>query len=137
VDGLSAANVIQNGISQNLLGHQLPDAPNLTLSFGAQYAWNIFTDWNAAVRGDFHFQGAAYTRLFNAPTDHLRSYVNLNLSVTLVNDKNGLLVQMYAKNVLNALQITGFSPSSITFGDTTGVTALDPRMVGVSLTKNF
>lgn len=137
VDGLTAGNVIANGLSQNLFGRQLPSAPNFTFNVGAQYNWDMLTGWNATLRGDFHFQGSAYTRLFNTPTDRVHSYVNLNMSLTLENDQDGWLVQLYGKNVLNALQITNFSLASITFGDTTGVASLDPRIVGISVTKNF
>jgi outer membrane receptor protein involved in Fe transport len=137
VDGLNAGNVIANGLSQNLLGHQLPGAPGLTLSTGAQYSWDLTSDWNSTIRGDFYLRGAAYSRLFNAPTDKVNSFINLNLTVTLANNNDGWLVQLYGKNVLNALQITNFGLSSITFGDTTGVAALDPRMVGFSVTKSF
>ena len=89
------------------------------------------------MHGDIYFQGPAFATFFNLPTDRLNAWQNVNLTLTFAQPSSGWQVQFYGKNILNQAAITGATTSSITFGDTTTVSVLDPATYGVSVSKKF
>jgi iron complex outermembrane receptor protein len=125
------------GFSKNLDGNKLPNAPPLTISFGAQYTLPITTDWAGTLRGDYYWQDYSWARVFNDnPYDRIRGYTNVNLTLILTN-QNGWQVMGYMKNVFNVTAITGTFLNSDDSGLTTNVFLTDPRLVGVRVTKNW
>ncbi len=125
------------GFSKSLAGHELPNAPPFTLSFGAQYSMPVLQDWAATLRGDFYWQADSWARIFNDnPYDRLHGYTNLNLALILSSD-DGWQVMGYIKNVFNTTAITGDFLNSDDTGLTTNVFLTDPRLYGVRVTKNF
>ena len=63
-----------DGVPVNLGGNQLPNAPDWTVSLGAQYTFQIMNDWTAVPRVDFYWQDTSCARIFNAVNDYLKSY---------------------------------------------------------------
>ena len=47
------------GFDKNLTGHQLPNAPPYTVSFGAQYSLPLTPDWAGTLRSDFYWQAGS------------------------------------------------------------------------------
>jgi outer membrane receptor protein involved in Fe transport len=140
-DGLTTtgagATVIQGGLPSDIIGNQLPNAPHYTLSVGGQYTWGLGEGWTSTLRGDLYFQGDAFARFYNLPTDVLKSWENVNMTLTFANPTTGWRAQLYVKNLLNTTVISAATPASITFGDTTGIVVNDPRTFGMSLSKRF
>jgi outer membrane receptor protein involved in Fe transport len=125
------------GVPVNLDGKQLPNAPEVTLSFGAQYRMDLGEDWTATLRGDVYYQGSEYTDIYNDPANALKSWENINTSLTFERSNWGLQVQLYCKNLLDAAVITGVGVDSTSLGMSRDIVQLDPRQFGVSLTKHF
>ena len=125
------------GFMKNLAGNQLPNAPHLTLSAGAQYTIPISSDWAATLRGDVYYQTDSFARVFNdKPYDQLRGYASVNLSATFV-DADGWDVMAYVKNLFNAAAITGSFLNSDDTALTTNVFLTDPRLYGLRISKSF
>ena len=125
------------GFNKSLAGHELPNAPPLTLSFGAQYSMPVSADWVGTLRGDFYYQADSWARIFNdKPYDRLHGYTNLNLAL-IFDSSDGWQVMGYVKNVFNTTAITGDFLNSDDTGLTTNVFLTDPRLYGVRVTKNF
>ncbi len=125
------------GFDKDLSGNQLPNAPPLTVSFGAQYSMPLTADWAATLRGDYYWQDYSWARIFNDnPYDRLRGYTNINLALILTS-QNGWQAMAYAKNVLNTTAITGAFLNSDDTALTTNVFVTDPRLIGVRVTKNW
>jgi len=125
------------GFAKNVGGNQLPNAPPLTVSFGAQYTLPITTDWAGALRGDYYWQDYSWARVFNDnPYDRLRGYTNVNLTLIFIN-QNGWQVMLYDKNVFNTTAITGDFLNSDDSGLTTNVFLTDPKLIGIRITKNW
>ena len=125
------------GFAKNLTGHQLPNAPPFTLSFGTQYTVPVSSDWAATLRGDFYFQADSWARIFNDnPYDRLRGYTNVNLALIL-NSTDGWSVMGYVKNIFDTTAITGDFLNSDDSGLTTNVFLTDPRLFGIRVTKDF
>ena len=125
------------GFDKNLSGHQLPNAPPFTVSFGAQYTVPLTPDWAGTLRGDYYWQDYSWARVFNDnPYDRLRGYTNVNLTLIFTN-QNGWQVMLYDKNIFNATAITGDFLNSDDSGLTTNIFLTDPKLIGVRVTKNW
>jgi len=125
------------GFDKDLSGNKLPNAPPLTVSFGAQYTIPITPDWASTLRGDYYWQDYSWARVFNDnPYDHLRGYTNVNLTLIFTN-QNGWQVMLYDKNIFNETAITGTFLNSDDSGLTTNVFLTDPKLIGVRITKNW
>ena len=124
------------GFYADLEGNELPNAPNWTFSFGAQYTFNI-NEWQLTVRGDYYRQSESYARVYNTAYDRLEAWDNTNLSATLENPNSNMVFQLYVKNVFDETPITDFFTNSDDTGLTANVFTLDPRIVGVSITGRF
>jgi len=125
------------GFDKNLAGNQLPNAPPLTASFGAQYSMPITANWASTIRVDYYWQDYSWARVFNDnPYDRLRGYTNVNLTFILTN-QNGWQAMLYAKNLFNTTAITGAFLNSDDQALTTNVFTTDPRLIGIRVTKNW
>jgi outer membrane receptor protein involved in Fe transport len=126
-----------DGCAQNLKGNQLPNSPNWTVSFGAQYVWNLENDWKVTLHGDYYWQDQSYARVYNAANDLLKSWSNVNATLTFDKRDWGLSAQLWVKNAFNAQPITDTYVTDATSGLFTNTFTLDPRTYGVTLTKSF
>jgi outer membrane receptor protein involved in Fe transport len=121
----------------NLAGKELPQSPEFTTSVGAQYTFGIGGNWEMTIRGDYYYQADSFTRVYNSESDELRAWDNYNASILIDNKDMGFSVQIYGKNLGDEDVITGYSTNSDALGLTRGALLLDPRLVGVVLTKSF
>jgi outer membrane receptor protein involved in Fe transport len=125
------------GFDKDISGNQLPNAPHVTLSIGAQYSMPVSEDWAGTLRGDFYYQSDSYARVFNdKPYDQLRGYTNLNFALIFTN-QDGWQAMAYVKNVLDTTAITGAFLNSDDSALTTNIFVTDPRLFGIRLTKNW
>ena len=125
------------GVIQNLEGNELPGAPKWTLSLGAQYSWELPGGWEATARGDYYRQSESYMRYTNNPVDRVRSWENVNATLTFDRPEADLSVQLFVKNLLDDDTIVGFDIADENLGALRNVILLDPRTYGVSVTKRF
>ena len=125
------------GFFQEVGGNELPNAPHWTLSFGAQYRFQLPAGWDATVRVDHYWQDQSFARVYNTEYDRLRSSQNSNFSVWVENRDWGVKAEAYVKNAFDEEPITDAFLNSDDTGLTTNVFTLDPRLVGVSVTKTF
>jgi iron complex outermembrane receptor protein len=136
--GLSMADANYGaGFDTDLSGNELPNAPHWTVNVGAQYGFDIVEGWRGTVRADAYWQSQSWARMYNLGTyDKLHGWYNANLSLWLENDQ-GLKIELYAKNVLDDDPITDAFLNSDDSGLTTNVFVLDPRLIGLSIRKEF
>jgi iron complex outermembrane receptor protein len=125
------------GFFANLSGHHLPNVPEWTQSLGAQYTERFGEDWTATLRADVYHQANSWARVYQDPVDKLRGWYNVNLRLTVSKPSAGLQLEAYVKNLFDDTPITGAFTNSDNTGLTTNVFTLDPRLIGVSLTKKF
>jgi outer membrane receptor protein involved in Fe transport len=67
----------------------------------------------------------------------LKSWSNTNLSFWVTNPTTGITVEAYVKNVFDETPITGAFTNSDDTGLTTNVFMFDPRLIGVSIRKEW
>ena len=125
------------GFAADVGGNELPNSPEFTVALGGQFSFELSRDWLATTRVDYYWQGQSWARVYNTEYDRLRSWSNTNLSLMLFNERHRVAVEAYVKNVFDESPITGTFLNSDDTGLTTNVFTLDPRLVGVSITKRF
>ena len=128
---------VGQGVLVNLNGNDLPNSPNFTVSLGAQYVYELPGEWNATIRGDYYWQDDSYARVYNQQYDKLRSYENVNATLTFDNARLGLNVQLFVKNLTDSQPYTDLYLTDASSGLFLNSFTLDPRTYGVSLTKRF
>jgi outer membrane receptor protein involved in Fe transport len=125
------------GFLADISGHQLPNQPHTTISFGADYNLDLPWGWNGTLHGDIYHQASSWARVYEDPVDRLNAWTNINLSLTLAKPSAGLQIEVYVKNLLNSSPITGAFVNSDNTALTTNVFTLDPRIIGAVITKRF
>jgi iron complex outermembrane receptor protein len=127
------------GLSADLGGNDLPNAPHWTMNIGTQYGRDLFDGaWRVTFRGDAYWQSQSWHRVYNfAPYDKLRGWYNFNLSVRLEQPQKGLVFEAYVKNLLDDTPITDAFLNSDDTALTTNVFVMDPRLIGLSVRKSF
>ena len=128
-----------DGDAVDLDGNDLPGTPDTTLSFGAEYTWEALgnSDWDLRVRGDYYYQASAYSRVWNTGRDQLDSWDNINLSLGLYNDANGLSIEVFGKNIADDDVITGAYLTDDSSGLFTNVFLNEPATYGVTVSKSW
>ncbi|WP_420719878.1 TonB-dependent receptor domain-containing protein [Novosphingobium sp. RL4] len=129
--------VVSDGIPVDLKGKELPDAPNWTVSLGAEYRYDVNDDWSLTLRGDYYRQGKSYARIYNAEIDRLKGWDNINLSFVAASEKQDFSAQLFVRNLANKTVITSTTTNTELFGMTSQLYLNEPRTYGISLTKSF
>jgi len=105
-------------------------SPNLTVSVGAEYAFDLGEVGTLTPRADLSYMGQQWATFFEAPEDNLKARTLLNLQLTYRH--SDWSVQAYATNVLDGVYVSGFSEN---FGS--NYFLLPPRQFGVRVTRSF
>jgi iron complex outermembrane receptor protein len=124
------------GIYDDISGNELPNSPHWTMNIGAQYGFDFAEGWRVTLRGDAYWQSQSWARVYNAVNDKLHGWYNANLSLWIEND-DGLKIELYAKNILDEQPITDAFINSDDTMLTTNIFTLDPRLIGLSIRKEF
>ena len=133
-----------------VVGERLPNAPELTLSLGAQYNFPILSNADAYVRADFSFVDKRNINPPGTPAHGLilSSYEILNLKLGFEIDKWRFVV--YADNVLDEFAEFGASTREggagtwnsiaapgVALGTQRFVSTSRPRTIGISVGREF
>ncbi|MBI1200320.1 MAG: TonB-dependent receptor [Phenylobacterium sp.] len=128
--------LVSEGVPVNLSGNELPNSPHWTVSLGAQYTW-ILGDWDATLRGDYYHQSQTFARIYNSSADRIKSWDNVNLTLTVTNSDLGVELAGFVKNATNEKAITDFYLTDDSSGLYRNAFYTEPRTYGVSVTKRW
>jgi len=135
--GVNAFGVlVSDGYEVDLGGNSLPNSPEWTISLGAQYTWSM-GGWDATIRGDYYRQTDSFSRIYNAATDKLEGWDNVNATFTLVNSGYGLTFEIYGKNLTDEEVLTDTYLTDDSSGLFRNGFYGEPRTYGVAVTKTF
>lgn len=125
-----------DGVAVDLSGNKLPNSPDWTFSFGAQYSWTM-GGWDATLRGDYYRQTDSYSRIYNSDADKLDGWENANATFTLANSGIGLTFEIYVKNIFDDIVLTDTYLTDDSSGLFRNGFYSEPRTYGISVTKTF
>ncbi len=128
-----------DGEAKSLDGNSQPGAPESTFNVGVEYTWDpgSFGNWGLTGRVDYYRQSDSFSRVYNTARDELPSWDNLNATVSLFNDENGIRVDLFGKNISDEEVITGAYLTDDSSGLFTNIFLTEPRTYGVSVTKSW
>jgi outer membrane receptor protein involved in Fe transport len=125
------------GVPENLNGNQLQQTPNLTVSIGAQYTFNLNDGYTLVPRVDYYWQSHMWGRIFHDPADYEASWNVTNAQVTLNAPDKDWYVGAFIKNAFDKTYITGEYLTSSSSGLYTNAFLGDPRTYGVTAGIHF
>ena len=125
-----------DGVAVDLSGKELPNAPEWTLSLGAQYTLE-FGDWTVTPRADYYTQTESFARIYNSDADKIDGWQNLNATLTFDNDAMGVSVEAFVKNATDEEAITDFYLTDDSSGLFRNAFFTEPRTYGVAVTKRW
>jgi len=152
LDGVTVSYVDSDGVTQtatalqpfdgeakSLSGNSIPNAPETTLSLGAEYTWGgmLGGAWDVTARGDYYYQGDSFSRVWNTGRDELESWDNVNLSLILANTENNWTIEVFGKNITDEEVITGAYLTDDSSGLFTNIFLTEPRTYGVTVSKSW
>ncbi len=135
--GSGAFGLISDGVPVNLGGNDLPNAPKWTVSLGVQYTFNIATNWEFTARVDYYHQSETYSRIYNAISDRIPSWDNINVTLTLANPENGLTIDAFVKNATDETALTDTYLTDDSSGLFRNGFYTDPRTYGIAVSYEF
>lgn len=128
--------LISDGVEVNLSGNRLPNSPEWTFSFGAQYTWTV-GNWDATLRGDYYRQTDSFSRIYNSAADKLDGWDNVNATLTVANSEWGVSVELFVKNLTDEEVLTDTYLTDDSSGLFRNGQYNEPRTFGISFTKTF
>jgi iron complex outermembrane recepter protein len=125
--------VYSDGITVNLKGNELIQAPEWTVSLGAQYTHYFDNGWTLTGRADYYWQDDNYARTFNRPMDLIDSWDVVNVQAQLTGRDEAWFARVFVQNLLDDDNITGVYSTDPTSAFFTNAFLIEPRLVGLTV----
>ena len=124
------------GISLDLEGNQLPNAPEASTNVNLRWFGEV--DGNKLTFNiEYYWQSEFYTRIYNTPQDLIQAWDVVNMSLSLTDKRNQWSMNFYVRNSLDKDYITGTYFTGPASGNFTNVFLLDPKTYGANLRVSF
>jgi outer membrane receptor protein involved in Fe transport len=125
-----------DGFLVNIKGNELPNSPGQTIKVGVQHTWNMDA-FDLTARVDYYEQSKSYAREFNDIGDEIPSFSQVNMSLSLDDPEGKWRARAWVRNLKDKEIVTGHYTTSDTSGLYTNYYLTEPRIYGVTFTRNF
>ncbi len=129
--------VLNEGVSVNIKGNTLPQAPNFKWNVGIQYTGEFSNGMTIVPRVDMVYVGDSYGNIFNGAINRIRGYSQINAQVQLNGLDDKWFVRGFVQNLTNNNAITGLYVTDQSSGLYTNIFTLEPRRYGVAAGFKF
>jgi len=136
-DLLPAPYTVDTGVSVDLDGNQLQNAPEWSLSLGAQYTFILPQNYALSLRVDYYWQDDMYGRVFNRPIDRIEDWDIWNAQANLRSPDESWYLRAYVKNVRDDDNAVGMYVTDPSSGLFTNVFTIEPRTYGLAMGYYF
>ena len=133
----SGIEVVSPGVSNNIKGNRLPQAPEYKVSMGAQWTQDFGNGMSLVPRVDMAFTGESFGSVFNNQRTRIESYVVVNAQVQLNGPENRWFLRAYVQNLTDNSAITGLYSTDQSSGNFTNIFTLEPRRYGLAAGFKF
>ncbi|MBB3954081.1 TonB-dependent receptor [Novosphingobium sediminicola] len=126
-----------NGISRNVVGHRLPNAPGLAVSASLEYRFDMGKSGSLTPRIDGKYSSNYYFDVFNDVDTAQKSYATGNLSLTYQPENSKLQIAVFIRNFTDK---TVYASAQRNFTPTPFVNAYQfqaPRTFGARVNYSF
>ncbi len=137
LDPASSAPLLPTGVTQDLSGNELPGAPSVKFSAGAQYVIPFDNGMSLQLRGDLVYTGGYFARPHNREIDRIEGYELVNAQIQLNGDQDAWFVRGFVQNLFDNDAITGQYLTDPSSGLFTNVFTVEPRRYGVAAGFKF
>jgi outer membrane receptor protein involved in Fe transport len=128
--------VLQEGVTTNVKGNELPQSPHYKFSAGIQYTAD-FGDWSLVPRIDLTYTGGYYASVFNKNINRIAGYEVVNAQIQLNGPDDRFFVKAFVQNLTKNNAITGLYVTDQSSGLFTNAFTLEPRRYGVAAGFKF
>lgn len=128
---------LPSGQGVNLQGNQLINAPEVTVTLGAQYTHFFGNGMSLTGRVDYYWQDEFYTTAFNRQQDLIDAWDVINAQVTLTSADEKWFVRVFGQNLGDEDNITGAYQTDPSSGLFTNAFLIEPRLYGATLGVNL
>ena len=125
------------GIPVNIKGNELPQAPNLKFSVGAQYKINFSNDMSLVPRFDLAYTGESFGSIFNGNVNKIKGYAQVNAQLQLNGTDDKWYVRAFVQNLFDSNSVTGQYVTDQSSGLFTNIFTLEPRRYGIGAGMKF
>ena len=129
--------VVNVGLTQNIKGKQLPQAPNYKWNVGVQYDAEFANGMSLVPRVDLIYVGDSFGNIFNGPVNRIRGYSQINAQVQLNGPDERWFVRGFVQNLTDNDSITGLAVNDQSQGVATNIFTLEPRRYGIAAGFKF
>ena len=123
--------VLLSGVPVGLKGRELPGAPNIKASAGAQYEIDL-GNLSLTPRADVILTGSSYGNIFNGNVNRIPSYTQANAQIQLDGPDKRWFVRGFIQNIFDDNSITGLYVTDQSSGLYTNIFTLEPRRYGIA-----
>ena len=125
------------GIPVNIKGNELPQAPNLKFSVGAQYTVNMKNGMSLVPRFDLAYTGESFGTIFNGNVNKIKGYAQVNTQLQLNGTDGRWYVRAFVQNLFDSNSTTGLYVTDQSSGLFTNIFTLEPRRYGIGAGVKF
>ncbi len=129
--------MLPEGVTTNLRGNELPQAPQVKVSLGAQYTFPVGDDMSFIPRVDIAHTGASFGNIFNGAINRVPAYTVINAQMQFNGKDDKWYVRAFVQNLTNNNAITGLYVTDQSSGLFTNVFTLEPRRYGLAAGFRF
>ena len=128
---------VLDGVTTNIRGNRLPQAPTYKWSVGAQYTIDFANGMNIVPRADLNYTGGFAASIFNTFIDRIPGYAVVNMQVQLNARDDRFYVRGYVQNLTNNNAVTGQYVTDQSAGLFTNIFTIEPRRYGIAAGFKF
>jgi outer membrane receptor protein involved in Fe transport len=125
------------GIPVSVKSNQLPDTPEVNISFGAQYTFDLDGGYTLAPRADVYWKSQQYSEIFNTAEDRIPAWAEVNAAIQFNSPDNVWYAKAWLKNAFNSNNVTSSATGSDAQGLFTNLFVEEPRTYGITLGAHF
>ena len=124
------------GITSNIRGNRLPNAPDFKFSAGFQYEAPV-GDMTLTPRMDVVMTGETSGNIFGGSVNAIDSFWQMNAQIQLEGPDKKWFVRAFVQNLLDDNAVTGLYVTDQSSGNYTNIFTLEPRRFGVAAGFKF
>lgn len=129
--------VLNAGVTVNIKGNKLPQAPNFKFSVGTQYVTELSNGMKVTPRVDLTYTGDSYGNIFNGRINKVAGYAQANAQIQLDGQDDKWYVRGFIQNIFDSNATTGLYIADQSSGLFTNIFTLEPRRYGIAAGFKF